>query len=90
VQDGDLYAAILGIRNPWSVQRVDLRLAEGEVHVFLEHTAGLEWACPECGAMCPLYDLRIPARRSGFRRDADHDSGMMAITIGAKRRWLVS
>ena len=52
----DLYAAILGIRTPWSVQRVDLKLTEGEIHVFLEHREGLEWACPECGALCPLYD----------------------------------
>ncbi|MGA7413941.1 MAG: hypothetical protein WBW33_25920, partial [Bryobacteraceae bacterium] len=29
-------------------------------------------------------------RRSRFRTDADHDSGVMAISIGAKRRWLVS
>lgn len=28
--------------------------------------------------------------RSRFRDHADHDSGLMAITIGAKRRWLVS
>lgn len=52
----ELYAAILGIRTPWSVQRVDLKLSEGEVHVFLEHGAGLEWPCPECGALCQLYD----------------------------------
>jgi len=28
--------------------------------------------------------------RSRFRDDADRHSGVMAITIGAKRRWLVS
>jgi hypothetical protein len=27
--------------------------------------------------------------RSRFRDDGDHHSGMMAITIGAKRRWLL-
>ena len=62
MQDRDLYAAILGIRTPWSVERVDLKLAEGEVHVFLEHEAGLEWPCPECGVACPLYDHQ-PERR---------------------------
>lgn len=51
-----IYAAILGIRAPSSVERVDLKLVEGEVHVFLEHAADLEWPCPECGVPCPLYD----------------------------------
>lgn len=56
MQDRDLYAAILGIRTPWSVKRVDLKLTEGEVHVFLEHVADVQWPCPECDALCPLYD----------------------------------
>jgi hypothetical protein len=45
VQGRELYAAILGIRSPWNVRRVDLKLAEGEAHVFLEHADGLEWSC---------------------------------------------
>lgn len=32
------------------------------MNVHLEHDAGLEWACPECGKPCPLYDHQ-PARR---------------------------
>jgi transposase len=35
---------------------VDLKLEQGEVHVFLEHEDKREWACAECGALCPLYD----------------------------------
>ena len=62
VQDRDLYAAILGIRTPWSVIDVQLKLSEGEVHVFLEHGSGVEWTCPECGNVCPLYDHQ-PERR---------------------------
>jgi transposase len=62
VQDRDLYAAILGIRTPWSVKEVELQLNEGEVHVFLEHGSGVEWTCPECGKAGPLYDHQ-PERR---------------------------
>lgn len=35
---------------------MDLKLAQGEVHVYLKHGSGLQWPCPECGQACPLYD----------------------------------
>jgi len=38
------------------VERVDLQLKEGEVHVYLTHQDNREWACAECGVLCPLYD----------------------------------
>jgi len=56
MQDRDLYTAILGIQTPWSVERVDLKLTQGEVHVYLKHASGLQWRCPECGQPSPLYD----------------------------------
>jgi transposase len=56
MQDQELYRRILGIETPWQVKRVELKLKEGEVHVYLEHEDKREWACAECGALCPLYD----------------------------------
>jgi len=56
VQDRELYAQILGVREPWRVDGVELKVDEGEVHVHLGHDAGLSWPCPECGRGCPLYD----------------------------------
>jgi transposase len=56
VQDKDLYSQILGVREPWRVERVDLDLKRGEVNVHLAHDAGAQWPCPECGTMSPLYD----------------------------------
>lgn len=61
MQDRELYAQILGVREPWRVDGVDLKVDEGEVHVHLGHDAGLSWPCPECGQGCPLYDHQ-PAR----------------------------
>ncbi|MDQ6701533.1 MAG: transposase family protein [Acidobacteriota bacterium] len=46
---------------PCRVERVDLKLTEGEVHVYLTHDAGVEWLCPECGRNGALYD-RQPER----------------------------
>ena len=34
MQDRELYRQILGIESPWKVKRVELRRADGEVHVF--------------------------------------------------------
>jgi transposase len=56
MQDQELYRQILGIEAPWRVERVELKLKQGEVHVYLEHEDKGEWACAECGAPSPLYD----------------------------------
>src|SRR5712692_1499565 len=56
MRDCELYGRILGIEAPWYVDRVELKLDEGEIHVYLEHEEQGEWACPECGAGCWLYD----------------------------------
>jgi transposase len=56
MQDRQLYEQILGIGVPWRVDRVELRLEEGEVHVYLAHDSSATWACPECGRTCRLYD----------------------------------
>ena len=39
MQDHELYQRILGIEAPWQVERVELQLKQGEVHVYLTHQA---------------------------------------------------
>lgn len=56
MQDHQLYQQILGITSPWFVERVELKLEEGDVHVHLAHDQHATWHCPECGAECPIYD----------------------------------
>jgi transposase len=56
MQDHELYRRILGIEAPWQVERVELQLQQGEVHVYLAHQNQPQWACSECGALGPLYD----------------------------------
>ena len=59
MQDRELYRRILGIESPWYVERVDLQLGEGEVHVYLEHEEGRNWVCPECGAEAKPGGARV-------------------------------
>jgi transposase len=56
VKDTELYAQILGIGTPFTVARVELLVAKGNVSIWVEHEAGARFACPECNASCSLYD----------------------------------
>ena len=62
MQDRELYRQILGIESPWKVEHVELRRADGEVHVFLEHDEQVRWPCPQCSTECTLHDHQ-PQRR---------------------------
>lgn len=56
MDDKRLYQQILGLTDPWFVQRVELDIKAQRVEVFVEHAAGVRWPCPRCGKPCPLYD----------------------------------
>ena len=56
MQDHELYRRILGIEAPWQVERVELKVQQGEVHVYLAHQDDRQWVCAVCGALAPLYD----------------------------------
>ncbi len=44
-KDRQLYQQILGITSPWSVERVELALKDGQVRVFLQHAVDATWCC---------------------------------------------
>jgi len=56
VKDTELYAQILGIGTPFSVTRVELQTAKGNVSIWVEHEPGARFACPGCEASCSVYD----------------------------------
>jgi len=56
MQDVDLYQRVLGLVEPWSVQRVTLDVTQRRVDIQVEHTAGVKWACPQCGQELACYD----------------------------------
>lgn len=56
MHDTQLYERIMGLSAPWFVQRVELDIQEGQVDVYVEHRAGVEWSCGQCGKPSPLYD----------------------------------
>jgi len=58
MRDRELYATILGVTAPWTVDRVDLDVAGGAVHVWLGRSEGAPAQCPECPTPCTIYDHR--------------------------------
>nr|WP_276976276.1 transposase family protein [Ferrimicrobium acidiphilum] len=56
MQDAELFRKILGVEPPWSVVRVDLKVQEEQIDVWLEHADGVTFPCPQCGRKLSLYD----------------------------------
>lgn len=56
MRDRELYARILGIESPWTVEGVELRLEDGEVLVRVKRDLGVPLTCPECGLEVSRYD----------------------------------
>ena len=52
----ELYRQLLGLSEPWTVERVDLDVAKGRVEVFVGHAPGQRFTCPECGQELAVYD----------------------------------
>lgn len=53
-----LYAKLLGLTSPWGVEKVELKLTEGEVHVWVTLPPKQHWVCPDCLERAPIHDHR--------------------------------
>ena len=58
MDDKTLYAKLLGLMAPWGVEKVELKLSEGEVHVWVALPAKELWVCPDCLERAPIHDHR--------------------------------
>jgi transposase len=56
MESKELYQCLLGLHEPWTVDRVELDMAKMRVDVYVEHPAGTRLACPECGQAYAVYD----------------------------------
>ena len=64
MKDTELYAQILGLGKPFSVARVELSVAKGNVGIWVQHEAGARFACPECDfcqSLFPAIHTPFPA-----------------------------
>lgn len=56
MEDRELYRHVLGLEEPWRVERVQLDVKRERVDVWAEHGEGIRWPCPECGELFSVYD----------------------------------
>ena len=56
MRDRQLYAKILDIQSPWTVDDVELDVSSKEVCVLLTPKSGTRFPCPLCNQLCPGYD----------------------------------
>lgn len=56
MESKELYRHLLGLGEPWTVERVDLDMAKMHVEVYAGHAPGARFACPDCGQALAVYD----------------------------------
>lgn len=58
MQDTELYQQILGLKAPWVVERMELKVKEERVDLWITSREGAPFGCPECGETSPVFDHR--------------------------------
>ena len=56
-EDLDMFQLALGIEEPWYVSYRELDIKQSLLHVGLNFRRGAEFACPECGKACKVFDI---------------------------------
>ena len=56
MQDTEFYEALLGLKDPWKVTKVELDPAATRVDVWIKDRSGVKWSCSECGKKASVYD----------------------------------
>lgn len=56
MESKELYRHLLGLSEPWTVERVELDMAKMHVEVYAAHAPRARFACPECAQELAVYD----------------------------------
>lgn len=56
MRDTELYRVLLGLQTPWFIERVELKLEQSQVDLWLNHDPKHSFQCPDCGEGCPIHD----------------------------------
>jgi transposase len=56
MQETTFFTELLGITPPWFISRIDLKKVEKRVDIYIRHTSGFAFPCPECQKLCSVYD----------------------------------
>lgn len=56
MESKELYRHLLGLTEPWTVERVGLNMGQQRVDVYVGHASSTRFACPECARELAVYD----------------------------------
>jgi transposase len=56
-KSNELFSEILGLKEPWEVERIDLSLEQNEVTIHVKYNSN-KGVCPDCQQECDIYDIR--------------------------------
>jgi transposase len=56
MQNTELYQNLLGLSDPWTVDRVEINPEDRRVEIWAGHAGGVGWSCPECSTVSPTRD----------------------------------
>jgi transposase len=56
MQDTAFFSQVLGITPPWFISKVILNKETQRVEIYVDHSAGFAFPCPECQKLCSIYD----------------------------------
>ena len=56
MESKELYRHLLGLTEPWTVERVELDMGQQRVDVYVGHASNTRFACPECARELAVYD----------------------------------
>ena len=92
MDDKTLYAKLLVLTSPWGVERVELKLTEGEVHIWVAPPPDELWVCPECLERAPAIGWLLQAailavsKQLGLSWDEAAGIQELAVKRGMARR----
>lgn len=67
MRDIELYQRVLGLSAPWRVSRVELKIKEHQVDIWVEHRSGVKWRCPRCPDSSKKLSCRDHAQERAWR-----------------------
>lgn len=56
MRDTSLMQLALGLTPPWMVARADFDRSAQRIDIHIDFSPGSRFACPACGAICPVHD----------------------------------
>ena len=51
-----LFSKALGLGDAWKVIKSEMNVEQRQLRLWLDFERGLQFACPQCGAWCPVHD----------------------------------